>query len=255
MKKFFFLFIFLAVVFVCCFGVKNKSNKAMATAAPDNSSGKAVAVLELFTSQGCSSCPPADRLLGTLSGIPQVIALSFHVDYWDRFGWRDPFSSAAFTQRQMSYATALHSDVYTPQLIVNGQTEMLGSDSNKIVQSIQKILSQDPDASVTIQSAKNENGKAMVNFTIAGSIHKCAANVVIVEKQATTAVKAGENTGATITDYNVVRSFVSLNKITVGDNSAGITIPSSVDTKDLSVVVFLQQKDNKIVAAARQELQ
>ncbi|MEO7394634.1 MAG: DUF1223 domain-containing protein, partial [Chitinophagaceae bacterium] len=79
-----------------------------------------MAVLELFTSQGCSSCPSADRLLETFNRKENVIALSFHVDYWNRLGWRDPYSSKEYTQRQYEYASALNSSVYTPQLIVNG---------------------------------------------------------------------------------------------------------------------------------------
>ncbi|HVZ95364.1 MAG TPA: DUF1223 domain-containing protein [Chitinophagaceae bacterium] len=210
-------------------------------------------VLELFTSQGCSSCPPADRLLGSLSEMKNVIALSFHVDYWNRLGWTDPFSASAYSRRQISYASALHSDVYTPQLIVNGEKEMIGSDSNKIMHSIEKAFSQDPVAALTIQSVHNDNGKATIHFSISGPVGTAAANIAIVEGQATTSIGAGENNGRTVTDYNIVRSFETTDKITSGDNTASIALPSS-GMKNLSVVVYLQQKNNSIIAAARQDL-
>src|ERR1017187_9516853 len=116
MKKFRYL-IFLSVpLFTLWFctsssGVKDKEGAGNMKTDIPISGNKNVAVLELFTSQGCSSCPPADRLLGSYTSKENVIVLSFHIDYWNRLGWKDPFSSKEFTQRQYSYASALHADV------------------------------------------------------------------------------------------------------------------------------------------------
>lgn len=250
-NSFYSLLMFGAIFFVSCFGVKSKHKNEVPISAAAGSAGNGTAVLELFTSQGCSSCPSADKLLGSFSQMPHIIALAFHVDYWNRMGWTDPYSTASFTKRQLNYASALHADVYTPQLIVNGGNEMIGSDSNKIIHAVQKAFSQNNDADISIETIKNENGKALIHYTVSGNINKSVANIAIVEKQITTGVKAGENGGRTLTEYNVVRDFVTKNKITAGDNDASLDIPTSANTANLSIVVFLQQKDNKIIAAAQ----
>ena len=130
------------------------------TTAPAGAPAKAAVpvVIELFTSEGCSSCPPADDVLATLvreqplRGV-QIIGLGEHVDYWDRLGWRDQFSSALFTARQNEYAQrAFHADsIYTPQLIVNGETQVVGSDAKKVKQAIAKAAER--PASVTLALA------------------------------------------------------------------------------------------------------
>ena len=213
---------------------------------------KNIAVLELFTSQGCSSCPPADRLLGTYASNENTIVLSFHVDYWDRLGWKDPFSSKEYTQRQYEYASALQANVYTPQLVINGQTELVGSDANKIANTIKKVFSEQPDATLSIKTVKTENGKADISFDASGNIANSLLNIALVEKKTTTDVKAGENGGVTLTNYNVVRNFETINKFNDGDNVASINIPSSTDLKNMSVVLFLQQKNSNKISAADQ---
>jgi len=213
-------------------------------------------VLELFTSQGCSSCPPADRLLEKLAGDPGIIALSFHVDYWNRLGWRDPFSSPEFSRRQMSYAGILKSDVYTPQLVIDGETEMVGSDSVKIAHAIGKMRSRDMPCGVTIQSIGTPAGHPMareVRFTLSGSVNGSVAHIALVRRQAITAVKAGENSGRTLTDGYIVRVFSTLHELRDGENSMTVDLPEE-GAAGLQVVVYLQQPDLKILAADRKDL-
>ena len=188
-----------------------------------------------------------------------VIVLSFHVDYWDRLGWKDPYSSKEYTKRQYDYASALHSDVYTPQLVVNGESEMIGSDANKISDVINKALAEQPEATVSINSVKFENarppdgqGKANINFDVSGNAANSVLNVALVEKKTTTNVKAGENGGATLTNYNVVTNFKTMNKVSVGNNVTTIDMPSSPELNNLSVVLYLQQKKSNKISAADQ---
>jgi hypothetical protein len=198
-------------------------------------SAKSIAVLELFTSQGCSSCPPADRLLGSYTTKENIIPISFHVDY--------------------HYASSLKADVYTPQLVINGQTEMVGSDAGKIDLTIKKVLSDQPEATLVIQKVSIDNGKANISFKASGNADNSNLDIALVEKQTTTTINAGENGGATLTDYNVARSFTTLSSAVNGDNNVNIDIPFGVDAAKLLLILFLQKKDNnKIIAAAETAL-
>ncbi|MEO8413732.1 MAG: DUF1223 domain-containing protein [Ginsengibacter sp.] len=213
---------------------------------------KNIAVLELFTSQGCSSCPPADRLVGTYTKQENVIVLSFHVDYWDRLGWKDPFSSKEYTKRQYNYASPLNASVYTPQLVINGQTEMIGSDANKISSVLHKIFSEQPDAVLAIQNVNPQNRKLDISFNATGYTGNSIVNIALVDKKTTTAIKAGENGGITLTNYNVVRNFKTINEVNAGNNVSEIDIPGKADLKNMSVVIFLQQKETNKISAAVQ---
>ncbi|MDQ2719116.1 MAG: DUF1223 domain-containing protein [Bacteroidota bacterium] len=216
---------------------------------------KNMAVLELFTSQGCSSCPPADRLMREYQSKENVIVLSFHVDYWNRLGWKDPYSSKEYSQRQYKYASALNAQVYTPQLVINGQIEMIGSDADKISAIIKKAITQQTDASLLIKTVNPENGQLNVNFVASGNTLNSFLNIAIVEKKTTTQIKAGENDGITLNNYNVVRNFETNKQVNNGENIATINIPAQSDLKKMSVILFLQQNNsNKIIAAATVDL-
>ncbi len=264
MKKFGYLILSVGAIVTLWFciascGVKSKGSATNLETRISESGNKNFAVLELFTSQGCSSCPSADKLMRSYTTKENVIVLSFHVDYWDRLGWKDPYSSKEYTKRQYDYASALHSDVYTPQLVVNGESEMIGSDANKISDVINKALAEQPEATVSINSVKFENarppdgqGKANINFDVSGNAANSVLNVALVEKKTTTNVKAGENGGATLTNYNVVTNFKTMNKVSVGNNVTTIDMPSSPELNNLSVVLYLQQKKSNKISAADQ---
>ncbi|MDQ6901642.1 MAG: DUF1223 domain-containing protein [Bacteroidota bacterium] len=236
-------------------GMKDRKDSANHTSKGINLENKNVAVLELFTSQGCSSCPPADRLVETYTTKDNVIVLSFHVDYWNKLGWKDPYSSKQYTQRQYDYADVLHSNVYTPQLVINGQTEMIGSDAGKIDATLNKVFGTAPDALLSIKTATPEKGALNITFNVSGKIENALLNIALVEKKTTTQIKAGENGGATLSGNNVVRSFQTTGRVKEGDNNSSIDIPNGLDLKSCSVVLFLQQKGtHKIIAASQMSL-
>ncbi len=233
-------------------GMKDRKDTTGARLKTTNLENKNVAVLELFTSQGCSSCPPADRLVETYTTKDNVIVLSFHVDYWDKLGWKDPYSSRQYTQRQYDYADALHSNVYTPQLVINGQTEMIGSDAGKIDATLNKVFGAGADAALSIKAATPGKGDLKIAFNVSGKTENALLNIALVEKKTTTQIKAGENGGATLSGNNVVRNFITTGRVKDGDNNASIDIPKDLDLKNCSVVLFLQQKGtHKIIAASQ----
>lgn len=170
------------------------------------SAAGAPVVVELFTSQGCSSCPPADALLGVLAAQPNVIALGFHVDYWDDGGWRDRYSMPEATQRQRRYVAALRlPSAFTPQLVIGGSRSFLGSDGRGIAPVITAALAQ-ASAGMAIETSV-AGAELVVSLPDGGDGRNCDVNLAVYLPQATTAIGRGENSGRTLTDFNVVRQF------------------------------------------------
>ena len=210
-----------------------------------------VAVLELFTSEGCSSCPPADRLLPELVNLdPDVIALSFHVDYWNRLGWKDPFSSSEFSDRQRQYGEQFHlASVYTPQLVLNGEYEMVGSNRAEAISTIKKILKEKAILRISIEDVKKEGGKLQVTCQVDGDLKKINLLAALVQKQAVTYVKAGENSGLKLSHSNVVRAFVQ--KPAQQKMNFEIEFPNDLANNNWGLILYTQQKgDLKITGAA-----
>jgi hypothetical protein len=172
----------------------------MSTAAP--------VVVELFTSQGCNSCPPADALLEELTGEPGIITLSLHVDYWDYIGWQDPYASPEMTGRQQSYAKSLRSPyVYTPQILVDGQAHLVGSRSDKVRQAIDKAAKRGKPVDVRV--IRDNGDKVLIP---AGHAPDDGATVwlAIYDGVHETEVQKGENAGRAIRNVHVVRELVDL---------------------------------------------
>ena len=167
-------------------------------------------VLELFTSQGCSSCPAADSLLGEFAKRDNVIALSFHVDYWDYIGWKDTFASKETTDRQKAYGRALnHKYVYTPEIVVGGPRHMTGSDSRGIERAIKAALAGQPDAA-QIEIAKT-GGELEVRLA-PGPIKGADVWLFDIDRKHTVAVERGENTGRKLSYHHVVRRIEHLGR-------------------------------------------
>jgi hypothetical protein len=209
--KWFFMIVVFALIACSGFAGKKKSHTEKDAAAKKMSgSYTPVAVLELFTSEGCSSCPSADNLLPQLAKLDSnIIPLSFHVDYWNRLGWTDPFSNSDFTERQKQYSDQFHLEsVYTPQLVVNGEYELVGSNRNSATTAIQKALAEKPAVIIHIDDVKSEKDKLLVSCHIDGDLKKVKLLAALVQEQAVMNVKAGENNGARLTHTNVVRTFI-----------------------------------------------
>lgn len=215
-----------------------------------------IAVVELFTSQGCSSCPPADILLAqTIEKAKKegrnIFALSYHVDYWNRLGWKDPFSDKIYSQRQKDYVTSMKLDgVYTPQMVVNGSNQFVGSDNNSLTQFVARALQ--IKATVYFKTLKVTSGEGKpikVQYELEGDFAGATINFALVSLIETTVIKRGENTGRTLQNENVVRQWRNKMANAAGeielDNEPGYTSNNS------AIVAFVQEeKSLKIIGAA-----
>ncbi len=208
--------------------------------------GPRPAVVELYTSQGCNSCPPADALLGELSTRSDVLALAFHVDYWDELGWRDRFGLPQAAQRQSQYARRLRlASMYTPQMVIDGRDDVLGSDRSRVMQ-----LLAAPRSGVPVTATVHDH-ELFVSLAAVQGAPPCDVLVISYLPEAVTAIGRGENSGRTLREFNVVRSIR-----TVGTwNAAAAQWHIALDTLPADargVAVLLQEKaTDAIVGATR----
>jgi hypothetical protein len=222
--------------------------------APPAAKRKAV-VVELFTSEGCSSCPPADALLtrlghGQSSNGAEVIPLGFHVDYWDFQGWRDRFSSHAFTERQEKYAARFHEGPYTPQLVVDGQTQLVGNDSGGAENAIIQAAARQQQTDVQLSWEAPE--KLLVLATAADNAPSAQVLLAVTEDDLATNVGAGENGGRVLHHSAVVRDFRLLGQLSHGRLQVEVPLKPAKDwkVKDLRLVVFVQNAPAGPIAGA-----
>ena len=194
----------LAAALILAGAVVAVSAVAPAPAADDRN----LTVVELFTSQGCSSCPPAEALLGEFAKHPDLLALELHVDYWDYIGWKDPFASAAATDRQRRYNKRLgRGYVYTPQIVIDGVSEAVGSERRAVENSIEAARGQ-PRQHVAIRVTNSADGGLAVALP-KGETRAGLCDVILVgyDREHMTKVLRGENGGRTLSNYNVVREM------------------------------------------------
>ena len=203
-------------------------------------------VVELFTSQGCSSCPPADAILAELSDRDDVIPLALHVDYWDYIGWKDAFAQNAFTKRQKAYArTGGWKMIYTPQMVINGEDDVVGSRPMKLSKLIRKHAEQPAHVSLSV----TRDGDAIVIRAEAlQAMRPCDVHVVRYDPAEEITITRGENAGHTLTYTNIARRWdVVARWDGQGPYEGRVTVGA-----DTPVVVLVQDpKDGHIVAAAR----
>ncbi|TSD64631.1 DUF1223 domain-containing protein [Inquilinus sp. KBS0705] len=217
---------------------------------------KGFAVIELFTSEGCSSCPPADELVARIqkesAGRP-VYILAYHVDYWNRLGWKDVFSSADYSHRQGAYAKWLKlNGVYTPQAVVNGSTEMVGSAQGTLRNSITSNLNKTPTVQLSLQNLTVDKHKATIKYTTEGAAQNTTLLLALIQKNATTKVKNGENSGRTLSHVQIVRGIktVALDKDKTGQ--ADLSLPDDFIAQGWEVIGLVQNTNTgQITAASR----
>ena len=206
--------------------------------------GKPV-VVELFTSQGCSSCPPADALLGELAKLPNVVALAFHVDYWDSIGWRDRYEISIAAKRQVRYVDTLNlSSAFTPQVVVDGRASYVGSDRRRILAA---LAERQEDVPVAVEVSSSE---LVINLPDRAAQSDFDVNVVAYLPEATTPIGRGENSGRTLTEFNIVREF---RRVATWDGKPNVLrLPlASFPADATQVAVLLQQsKQGSIVGSA-----
>lgn len=248
----------LAVSYSAVSGIRSDSN----VPSPATS---AVVVAELFTSEGCSSCPPADALLSTLVqqrvGGVTVLGLSEHVDYWNRLGWRDPFSSAAFTSRQSEYQARVFraSSIYTPQLVIDGHLEEIGSDAKAVERAIASAA-QAPKAAVDVAAALADRAGNLqiqidVNVPPVVTLYEPADLVVAVtEDQLVSSVERGENRGRRLKHSAVVRVLTPVDTLSPETRRWSTTTSAAVrpewKSENLKVIAFLQEQETRRIVGA-----
>ena len=216
--------------------------------------GEPLAVLELFTSQGCSSCPPADALLSELNeraaAGERIIALSYHVDYWNYLGWKDPFSSPYYSARQTDYTERLRARTYTPQLVINGQTELVGSRRSEVKALVTKTLKEQRASVTPSLTASTDKDKVSIDFTLPEAIAGARVSALLVQHHARSAVKRGENRGRDLEHHNVVRVLEHAPAAASGNFT--LTIPAGLTADQVSTVLLVQdEKTHAILGAAR----
>ncbi len=198
-------------------------------------------VVELFTSQGCNSCPPADAYLAELAGDPGVLPLAYHVDYWDQLGWRDPFSSPAATARQRAYGRSLRlRTIYTPQMVINGRVDAVGSDRPAVIAAIAAARNL-PRVPVTVAA----DGGALAIRVAAGA---GSGRVLLIgyDLQHETRVRGGENAGKTLVNSNIVRTIEEIGTW----SGAALTLSGPLPAPLTGAAVLLQADDGAIIGAA-----
>lgn len=204
-------------------------------------------VVELFTSQGCSSCPPADRLLANLATHDDIIALALHVDYWDYLGWTDDFAKPEYSNRQRRYARTWNErSVYTPQMVVQGVHYMVGSRNDEIQRQIMQAEDAAPKVSV---SARNEGRAIHIRMdALRSGISEADIFLVRYSNSETVVIERGENAGKTIEYINIVKSWETLGRWD-GNGAASVTVPQAEAGE--YVVIIQAPGPGEIYAATR----
>ena len=219
---------------------------------------KSVVVLELFTSQGCSSCPSANKALNKVKQTQSnVIVLSYHVDYWNYIGWKDPFSKKTYADKQRRYAQKFNSEtIYTPQTVVNGDSHFVGSDTSILNEKLKTYSEIANSNTIKISNVERLNYAYSFDYTISGDVTEKQLRIVLVINERKTEVSRGENRNKTLLNTNIVVNEIY--KPIQKDFKTGkstIKIPDTVSVKDtLSLIVLVENNDKDILGGVEQNL-
>jgi len=220
-------------------------------------------LVELFTSEGCSSCPPADRFLTELDGQPiqgaEMIVLSEHVDYWNHIGWKDPYSARLYSERQSAYAKNFGLDsVYTPQMVVDGASEFVGNNSGQANKSFRKALGI-PKIPVHLSSISADGSNALHAHLQAGALEASLGSrgaevyVAVALNRAESQVSAGENAGHRLAHVSVVKSLTKVGVLKPGQvltQDVQLKLEPGSDLRDLRLIAFVQEpKQGRVLGA------
>jgi len=241
--------------------------KPAATAPSEGGTPRVPVVVELFTSEGCSSCPPADELLMRLETTQpvagaEILALGEHVDYWDHLGWRDSFSSGEFSRRQSTYDEQVfhRGSIYTPQMVVDGREELLGSDADAALAAVKKAVGRtQPRVGVSLD-LKRDADVIVVSVRVAASSQARLSGdaevlVALTQDGVESSVRAGENSGRRLRHGGVVRSLESMGRLRAGeerwDGTSRLALPGKESSGLFRIVAFVQEtQSRRIVGAA-----
>jgi hypothetical protein len=205
-------------------------------------------VIELFTSQGCNSCPPADALLGRLSKRKDVLPLAFHVDYWDYIGWRDPFASKQATERQYSYGHALGLNmVYTPQMVIDGSQDAVGSDEGAVMRGIAASMIH---KKLKLSILRDASGKYKVVIPAGEAPRPASVYIALFDHAHRTDVKRGENAGTTLTEFNIVREWRKIGEWKGAAEEIALNLEPDSDEYDACAIIVQDGEIGPVRGAA-----
>lgn len=216
---------------------------------------KGVVVLELFTSQGCSSCPLADEVLDKVQETyknDNVFALSYHVDYWNYIGWKDPFAKKKYTQKQRSYAVKFRDNrVYTPELVINGKEHFVGSNETKMHQKVKAYLKASESETISLKNIKRSGTNINFDYDFSGKLTNRKLRVVLVIDERITHVKRGENRNRTLKNTNIVVNEFYVDAV-AESGALSITIPDVVAQDDeLHVLMIVENETTDVLGATK----
>jgi len=240
MKNSFWIIIPFLIALLCSYSFtisKNHSTEKMIDK-------QGFAVIELFTSEGCSSCPPAEETVAEIQNsyrVKNVLVLSYHVDYWDNSGWKDPYSSADFTQRQQYYAGIFNlNSIYTPQAVVNGKKEFVGSERDKLISETDKALQETAEETIQLNAKETSAGKIDITYS---ATRKLSADeqvlLLLIQKTASGKIKRGENEGKILQHINIVRDII-YSALPAKTNA--LLLPAGLKKEDFFSAALLQNK-------------